>query len=221
MRAAPLMVRWYGILAAIAALLAAKAIVMPRWPAAPDPLPQGELEASLRDQGLTPSPTPAPTTAGWPAERGYQLSTSAPVIISLRDGFELIMMAATVRQRFSLQTGFIGRDQPSLKLKNRRLINSPVPSAAGLVQGQPTLQTCLVRGPGQTAGFGVTRVQLTPLTDQGSTGRVRLERLVGLRPNRSYGCTLISLRGPKGTPPSERLWGRILQTLEPVLRTPA
>ncbi len=220
MTAAPLMVRWYGIVAAIAALAAAKAIAMPRWPATPDPLPQRELEARLRDQGLSPSSGPAPTTAGWPAERGYELSTSAPVIITLRDGFELIMMAASVRQRFSLQTAYIGRDQPSLKLKNRRLINRPVPSASGLVQDQPTLQTCLVRGPGQTAGFGVTRVQLSPLTDQGATRWVRLERLVGLRPHRSYGCTLISLRGPKGTPPSQPLWGKVLQTLEPVLRSP-
>ncbi len=223
MIASPLLVRWYGVLATLGGVLAIQAIVMPRWPAAPEALPQRQLEASLRAKGLLPSSAPAKgSSGGWPARRSYELSTSAPVIIPLRDGYEFIAMAGSVRQRLNLQSSFIGRDQPRLALTKRHLVTQPVPGAAGLVQGQPALQTCLVRGGDLKEAFGVTRVQLAPLSDRLAQGRVvGLERLVGLRPNRSYGCTLISLRGPKGTPPPERLWKDILQAVEPVLRSPA
>ena len=74
---------------------------------------------------------------------------------------------------------------------------TPVPGAAGLVQGQPALQTCLVRGAGLKEAFGVTRVQLTPLSDRLAQGRVvGLERARGpeaqpelrLHPDQSAGA---------------------------------
>lgn len=214
--------RWYGTLATVTSLLAAQAIVLPRWPATPGPLPVQQLEAGLRAaQLLSPTARPSPGTL-WQAKRSYELSTSAPVVIPLRDGFELTLMAGNVRQRFNLQTGFIGQDQPSLKLLNRRLITTPTPTAAGLTQNRPTFQTCLVRGPGLNDAFGVTRDELTPLTDRLAIGKVAtLERLIGLQPNRAYACTLISLRGPKGElPPTTHLWQQMLGQVEPVLRSP-
>jgi hypothetical protein len=217
----PLLVRWYGIVATVAGVLAVQAIVMPRWPATPAPLPKGRLEASLREQHLLPSSDRSSSPAGWPARRSYELSTSAPVIMDLQGGYELLLMAGTVRQRFNLQSSFIGRDQPRLNLKRRHLLRTPTPSAAGRIQEQPALQTCMVRGAGLENAFGVTRTRLTTLNDRLAKGSVSaLERIIGLRPNRTYGCTLISLRGPRGTQPSERLWEEILNTVEPVLRSP-
>jgi hypothetical protein len=66
----------------------------------------------------------------------------------------------------------------------------------------------------------VTRDQLTPLSDRLSNGKVAtLERLIGLKPNRTYACTLISLRGAKGKPPSDPLWQQVLGQVEPVLQS--
>ncbi|KEF42954.1 MAG: hypothetical protein ER33_03550 [Cyanobium sp. CACIAM 14] len=216
-----LLVRWYGTLATVAALLAAQAIVMPRWPAAPAPLPRQKLEEALRRQGLLPPGELPATPPAWPEKLSSEVSTSAPVVIPLPQGLELTLMAGTVRQRFNLQTAFIGRDRPALMLEDRREILTPVPSATGRIQGQAAIQTCMVRGRGLDRSFGVTREQLPPFTDRLASGWVAgLERLVGLQPNRIYGCTLISLKGTRGTPPSEELWDKVLQAVEPVLRSP-
>ena len=215
----PLLVRWYGTLAVVTTLLATQALVMPRWPASPSPLPGQQLKAGLRAAKLLPS-TDHPPGSLWPAKRSYERSTSAPVVIPLREGFELTLMTAVVRQRFNLQTSFIGEDQPSLKLLDRRLIATPTPTAAGQIQDRPALQTCLVRGQRLGDAFGVTRDQLTPLSDRLSNGKVAtLERLIGLKPNRTYACTLISLRWAKGKPPSDRLWQQVLGQVEPVLQS--
>ncbi|MCP9787229.1 hypothetical protein [Cyanobium sp. N5-Cardenillas] len=217
---APLLVRWYATLATVSALLATQAIVFPRWQEAPGPLPTQQLEAGLREANLL-SPTKRPSsTTPWPAMRRYELATSAPVVFPLRGGFELTLMHATVRQRFNFQTGTMGRAQPSLKLSKRRLIDTPVPTATGLAQDRPVFQTCLVSGPGLVRAFGVTRDQLAANADQLSSGiDSAVARVIGLEPNRTYACTLISLRGPKGDPPSDRLWRQVLDLVEPVLRS--
>ncbi|WP_216918918.1 hypothetical protein [Synechococcus sp. CCAP 1479/9] len=215
----PLLVRWYGALAIAASLLATQAILLPRWPAAPRPLPAEDLETALRGARLLPETAPALAPA-WPAKRSYEVATSAPVVLPLRDGFELTLMGGAVRQRFNFQTSVIGRGQASLNLSQRRLIGTPVPTARGLTQDRPTLQTCLVPGPGPEKPFGVTREQLTTITDRLAVGRdSAIEKVIGLQPHRVYACTLISLRGPKGKPPSERLWQQVLALVEPVLRT--
>ncbi|WP_216901246.1 hypothetical protein [Synechococcus sp. CCY 9618] len=218
---APLLVRWYGTVAAIAALLAAQAIVLPRWPSAPSPLPRQPLEAALRREGLLAPDDPPSAVPAWPASRGFELSTSAPVVFPLTRGLTLTLMAGSVRQRLNLQAAFIGRDQPSLSLEQRREIRTPTPSAAGRIQKDAALQTCLVRGRGLVDGYGVTWEELGPFTDRLASGWVAgLERIAGLQPNRDYGCTLISLRGARGTPPSPETWEQVLSTVEPVLRTP-
>ncbi len=216
----PLLVRWYGTFATVAALLATQAILLPRWPAAPRPLPAEQLEAALRGAQLLPATDRLPPAPPWPAKRSYELATSAPVVFPLREGFELTMMGGAVRQRFNFQAGAIGRDQASLKLVQRRVIDTPVPTARGLAQERPTLQTCLVATPGLDGPFGVTREQLTAIADRLAVGSVAaIERVVGLQPNRTYACTLISLRGPEGEPPSDRLWQQVLALVEPVLRS--
>lgn len=215
-----LLVRWYGTLAAVSALLATQAIVLPRWQAAPGPLPAKQLEAGLHG-ALLLSPTHRPSsTPPWPAKRSYELATSAPLVFPLQGGFELTLMNGTVRQRFNFQTSTMGRAQPSLDLSKRRLIDTPVPTASGLAQDQPVFQTCLVSGPGLVRSFGVTRDQLAANADRLSSGiDSAVARVIGLEPNRTYACTLISLRGSKGEPPSDRLWRRVLDLVEPVLRS--
>lgn len=216
----PLLVRWYGTLAVVAGLLATQAIVMPRWPTPPQPLPGQQLEAGLRGEDLlSPTDRPSPS-APWLAKRSQEVATSAPVVLPLRGGFELTLMGGSVRQRFNFQTSTIGGDRPSLKVNKRQLATAPVPTASGMAQGRPVRQTCFVAGPGLEAPFGVTREQLTAAADRVSSGqRAALERVIGLQPNRTYACTLISLRGPKGEPPSDRLWQQVLDLVEPVLRS--
>ena len=215
----PLLVRWDGTFAVAAALLATQAILLPRWPAAPRALPAEQLEAALRGAQLLPATAPS-LAPPWPAKRSYELATTAPVVLPLQEGFELTLMGGVVRQRFNFQTSVIGRDQASLKLGQRRLISTPVPTATGLTQDRPTLQTCLVPGPGPEKPFGVTREQLSTLVDRLAVSRESaIEKVIGLQPHRVYACTLISLRGPKGKPPSDRLWQQVLALVEPVLRT--
>jgi hypothetical protein len=215
-----LLLRWYATLATVAALLATQAILLPPWPKAPAPLPALQLEAALAEARLlSPSDRHSPGKLS-PAMRSQELVTLAPVVVPLRGGFELTLVQGSVRQRFNFQTSIFGRNQPRLKLSERRLVRSPVPTAKGLAEGRPVLQTCLVRGPGPQSGFGVTRQQLTAVTDRLSSGEPGLfERLIGLQPHRTYGCTLISLRGPKGSPPSDGLWQQVLGVLEPVLES--
>lgn len=216
----PLLVRWYATLATISALLATQAIVFPRWQAAPGPLPTKQLEAELQEAKLL-SPTKRPSsTTPWPAKRRYELASSAPAVFPLQGGFELTLMNGTVRQRFNFQASTMARAQPSLHLKKRRLIATPVPTATGMAQDRPAFQTCLVSGPGLVRAFGVTREQLAANADQLSSGiDSAVARVIGLEPNRTYACTLISLRGPKGEPPSDRLWRQVLDLVEPVLRS--
>lgn len=132
-------------------------------------------------------------------------------------------MKGSVRQRFNFQASAIGRDQPSLTLHKRQLITTPTPTATGLAQDRPTLQTCLVAGPGLKEAFGVTREQLTAMADQLASGRRdALERGIGLQPNRRYGCTLISLRGARGAPPptssGSKCWAWWSRCCDPSLR---
>ena len=195
-------------------------MVLPRWPSAPSPLPAEQLEARLDEAKLlSQTDRPSPDSL-WPARRSLELATSAPVVIPLRGGYELTVMGGSVRQRFNFQAGSIARDQPSLKLSKRQLIVASVPTAAGLAQDRPVRQTCLVGGPGLAQPFGVTREQLTAIADRLASGRVAaLESVIGLQPNRSYACTLISLRGPQGEPPSDRLWQQVLGLVKPVLQS--
>jgi hypothetical protein len=89
-----------------------------------------------------------------------------------------------------------------------------------MAKDRPAFQTCLVSGPGLVRAFGVTREQLAANADQLSSGiDSAVARVIGLEPNRTYACTLISLRGPKGEPPSDRLWRQVLDLVEPVLRS--
>ncbi len=212
------LVRWYGTAAAVASLLAVQAIVLPRWPSARS-LPAAAIRDALDRAGLA-SPT-APSPAPWAATRSYELATSAPVIVPLRDGLVVTVMAANVRQRFNLQTTFIGLDQPGLHQKKRQRVAMPAPTAIGLTQGRASLQTCHVAGLPAAESFGVTRDQLTALIDRQFTGwPTGLQRFLGLRPNRDYSCTLISLRSSDGQRPSATTWQDVLRAIGPALPSP-
>jgi hypothetical protein len=212
------LVRWYGTAAAVASLLAIQAILMPRWPSA-RPLPATAIRDALGQAGL--ASTTSPTGPTWGATRSYELATSVPVIVPLRDGLVVTVMAAAVRQRFNLQTAFIGRDQPSLHLKKRQRQGLPAPTAIGLAEGRSSLQTCHVAGLPAAESFGVTRDQITALADRQFTGwPTGLKRLLGLSPIRDYSCTLISLRSPDGQRPPVATWQEVLQAIGPALPSP-
>ena len=213
----PLRVRYAG-LALVASVAATKAMVWPLWPRAAelDPKP---IHQALRQAGLNAEPLPAGRSS-----RSAELATSAVVGFRLDDGLELRLMQATARERFNLQTAFVSRNHPDLQIQQRVASSQPPPSFLGSRQKRLSRQTCLVSAPGWSGGFGTTRDQLTPLTDQMAArqkGR-GWQVLLGLTSNRDYRCTLISVRSRSGQAAiAEEPWRRLLDTLQGALSQPA
>lgn len=208
----------YAALALVASLAATKAMVWPLWPhaAALDPQP---IRQALQQAGIPADPLPAA-----PSSRSAELATSSVLSFRLADGQELRLMQATARERFNLQNAFVSRNHPDLQIEKRTLSPQAPPSLIGSQKKRLSRQTCLVSAPGWSGGFGVTRDQLTPLSDQmaardqGRGWRV----LLGLTSNRDYRCTLISVRSRPGQAViAEQPWRKLLDTLQASLSQPS
>jgi hypothetical protein len=229
----------YGGLALLASIAATKAMVWPLWPKA-EALQPAPIAQALQRSGFVAQPM-----STLPASRTAELATSAVQTFALGNGLELRLMNATVRERFNLQTAFVGRIHPEIQLKTRQpdpqvgtsfigsLGKSSPPkklaekekqtkprSLQASAAPQLSRQTCLVAGPTFPGGFGATRDQLTQLTDQmaAQESQRRWQVLLGLKRNRDYRCTLISVRSDPGQPamPSDR-WQKLLTTLQGAL----
>jgi hypothetical protein len=210
---ASLLVRWYGTLAAIASLAALQALVLPRWPRAAELRP-APIERALRQAGFQPVALPT-----LPASRSYELASSATLGYGLPGGLQLRLRRGAVRERRNVQIAFSGRDRPELALRKRQLTVAPPPAASGRVENKPALQTCLVPGAPQANAFGATWEELPLVMDRRAAGaRASALRILGLQPNRSYECVLISLRSAGGQPISVPTWHRLLDTLLPALQ---
>lgn len=207
-----LLIRCFGALAGLACLAALQAMLLPRWPRAQE-LQRAPIEQALGRAGFQPVALPA-----LPATRGYELSSSTTLGYELGGGLQLRLRRGAVRERKNVQIAFIGRDRPELSLEQRHLLEGPPPTASGRVGNQPALQTCLVpEAPGAHA-YGVTWEQIPAAVDRMAGGsRAALRRVIGLQPNRSYACVLISLRSTEGSPVSMATWHRLLDALEPAL----
>jgi len=199
----------YGSLAILASGAATKAMVWPLWPKAQElqPLP---IQQALRQAGIAVQPL-----AAGPPTRSVDLATSTVQTFSLGNGQELRLMNATVRERFNLQTAFVGRVHAETKLERRQAAPQEGPSFTGSHQQRLSRQTCLVLG--SAGGLGTTRDQLTPLTDRlAAQQRQRSwQVLLGLQSNRDYRCTLISVRSGPGQPViAPGPWQSLLTTLQ-------
>lgn len=201
-------------LATIASLLALKALIWPRWPAV-TPLDRQAIAERLRSHGFEAGPA-----ASLPARRSYERATSEVPGFAIGEGQTLRLMRGSARERFNLQIAYLGRADPALTLKDRRIMtSSPPPSALGLNGSGQVRQTCLVSGSGSAGGFGVTRSQLLDLVDQLPVERgQKLQVLLGSRLPRDYSCVLISVSAKPGTEAiGQERWQRLLDALRPAL----
>ncbi len=203
-----LLSRWLSVLVMVASVAALKSMLWPRWPHSPD-LAAAHLGAGLAEAGFNPRPLPT-----LPAEHSYERSLSAAPGWQLSDGQELRLARASVRQRYNFQAAFLVRDRPQLALTNRRL-NIPMSgSAAGLIQGRPAYQTCLVPEIGTSAGMAITAEALGKAADQRASARIQMVKgLLGLQPTRSFDCILVSLRSLSANPPSVVVWRKVVASV--------
>ena len=206
----PLLRRWLLLLCAVAALAAARALLLPPWPRV-EPLVARPYQEALRRAGLASQLLPA-----LPARSGYDSSHSSVLRLSLAAGGQLRLMRGRVRDRQSFQVAVLTRGIPALNLSARRLEGPGAAAARGRIQGRPALQTCLVaagRGPLRAA---ITRAGLQAAVDQLAAGRRdRLQVWLGLRPARHYSCLLVTLvgRGRDRHSAPVALWQRLLPVL--------
>jgi hypothetical protein len=200
--------------------------------------------ASLRWVGLEVRALPSS-----PGQRSSELARGPRLSFQLRDGAttaSLQLLPAQVRQRGNFQLALISRGQPSLAMPPGLPLQSDgsVAYVEGHLGNQKLRQTCLVSlPPGVTFGAssngatssaaqaispstpipvgGVSAAQLGASADRGASGPlVAMSRIVGLTPNRNFGCLMVSLgmeNGGQGEGASaagmERLWDKILPVL--------
>jgi hypothetical protein len=206
-------------LSGLACLAALQALALPRWPEAA-PLAESAVLASLRQAGLDVRALPSS-----PGQRSSELARGPRLRFQLRDGATtatLQLLSAQVRQRANFQLALISRGQQSLALPAGLPLRSDgsVTSGEGPLANQQLRQTCLVSlprgvdpGPEGATGpathatanlapipvGGVTAAQLGAAADRGATGPlVTISRIVGLTPNRNFGCLLVSLGRENG-----------------------
>ena len=226
-------------LSGVACLAALQALALPRWPEAA-PLAAPAVVVSLGQVGLEVMPL-----SSSPGQRSSELARGPRLAFLLRDGATtatLQLVPAQVRQRANFQLALISRDQPSLALPRGLPLQGDGGSLAyveGQIGPQQLRQTCLVGQPkGVAPGDGshgpreapaptnpsamldpvggVSAAQLEAGADRGASGaQVTLSRILGLTPNRNFGCLLVSLGTTDQTSPAEidRLWSKLLRGL--------
>ena len=181
-----------GFLALLAALFTVKELAFPRWPHARS-LNQAAIEDSLNNSGIK-----FRFIGNIPHKRSFEVATSSGLHYELEDDYTLILFNGATRQRFNFQVAFLGRTYAETSLTGRYLVDNP-PAAIGNVNGQSTIQTCLVQDPTLiNSRVGVTRIQLGLLADKRSNYTAySASQVIGITPNRSYSCTFMSLSRPK------------------------
>ena len=226
-------------LSGIACLAALQALALPRWPAAA-PLAAPAVLASLGQAGLGVT-----ALSSSPGQRSNELARGPRLAFLLRDGATtatLELVPAQVRQRANFQLALISRDQPSLALPPGLPLRGDGGSLAyveGPIGQQQLRQTCLVSlpkggvpGPGSKGALeapsptnasampapigGVSAAQLGAAADRGASGpQLTLSRILGLTPNRNFGCLLVSLgtADPSSAAGIDRLWRKVLPSL--------
>ena len=182
--------RWYIIMAGLTTVAALQAIIFPRWPTA-KPLNQSQLDSQIKSivQGAERLPSRPPT-------RTYDFATSAQLIWKFPGGESLTLMRGASRELANFQAAFLARADPSLQIKNRILLSSPLPVASGTQHGLPILQTCVLNESDGQRGIGVTGSQLNKARSELSSGHMqRFYEFLGLSSSSVNSCILVTLKG--------------------------
>lgn len=205
-----------AMLVPVAAAAALAALLRPPGPQLSD-LPASQVLSRLAGLGLGPRPLPA--VSPWRSE-GIALSTLHRY--QLQPGLELRVQRVQVWRRSDFQLAYLTRPwtagRRDLALGSiRRLVPDPA-GVHALAQrgGTAVRQTCLV-GDAGTAVAGVTAVQLTtPVDQRASRPPAVAARLLGLEPNRTWQCLLVSLHSDpqrQAEPQVAALWARLQPAL--------
>jgi len=203
-----------------ATLAALQAALLPPGPRLQD-LPPARLAEPLQRLALAPL-----DRAAEPPWRNADIALSHLHRWRLPQGLELQVQQVAVQRRPDFQLAMATRPwtpgRTGLALgPQRRLRQGPAgPWASGRLQlnrqAVVLQQTCLL-----PAGSGVTAPQLGALADRGSD-RLPLQaaRVLGLQPNRSWHCLMVSLShraaDPQASAAAAALWPRLLRVLAPL-----
>ena len=208
--------RTLAVVVPVAAATALAALLRPPAPQVSD-LPASQVHAQLA--GLALRPSPLPVVAPWRSE-GIALSTLRRY--QLHSGLELRLQRVQVWRRADFQLAYMTRPwtagRRDLALgANRRLAADQAGVHALAQRGSMAVrQTCLVGEAGDGVA-GVTAAQLTAPVDQRANRPAAIAaRLVGLEPNRSWQCLLVSLHSDRqlhAEPRVAALWSRLQPAL--------
>ncbi len=184
------LVRFWLALAAAGCLGATLQVVFwPRWPSATLP-----STARLAVPGHTLTPE-----AGSEGSRSSDLAFSPIVRYKLAASqpapegptlFRLQLAMLSPRSLVGFQLAAATKDQPSLKMGNRRLSQLGDDQVAiGTINKRLALQTCLT-----AAGKGaVTESAFAAAQQPPANARQQVQRVLGLRPNRRTDCVLVTI----------------------------
>lgn len=203
------------VLLPLALAAALKAALLPTWPRVAA-LNSVEVQQPLEHLGLEAKPL-----TGEPPWRSEGLALSGLQRYELKPGIQLQLQRVQIQRRDDYQLAYMGRPwtpgRHDLALGPKTQV---VRSGAGehAIAERPTTvvrQTCLI-GPGS----GVTATQLGTLADQLSSGPGAIAaRLLGLQPNRSWQCLMVSLHSTRSQPTEHAaaaLWPQLQKALKPL-----
>ena len=201
-----LQIVWYTLLSLTAFSFSLKAIFFPPWPKASGLSPE-LINKSLVKAGFNPQMNDilAPI-------RSFDVSTSPILLYTLSDGYRLQVFVGVSRDREGFLINTFNQAANSLEvIKPRILLESTIPTLEGFVNKRPAYQTCQFRTSNAAPVYEVDRLKLPLLIDNYGNKTFDLaSKITGLRPSRSYTCTLITLISPTSKPIPIRVWNQLL-----------
>jgi hypothetical protein len=209
-----------AVLLPLATAAAFQGALLPPGPRVP------ELDGPLVRQRLAtlgPAPRVLPAAPAWRSE-GVALSSLQRY--QLQPGVMLQLQLVQVHRRPDFQLAYVSRPwepgRQGLALgAGRRLSRSSEGLAEAALQrsGERVRQSCLL-----PLGSGVTASELAALADRQASGLPAMAaRLLGLQPNRSWRCLMVSLHsqraaGEAASAAAAALWPRLPAALAPLMQ---
>lgn len=187
-----------GVLCVVSGAALLRQIVLPPWPRASRPSPSAlPLPAGYQLKELGAGPGERQRQWARSGTRRFALvphSTSPGAAAG--SSLELTLTRLVARDHDGLQVAELTRGDPGLSLRNRRLLMERGQEVAvGRIDDHPALQACLLpHGRSGITSSTLGRISGGPPRDPID----RLQRLLGVRPHRSYTCLLVTLRDSSG-----------------------
>lgn len=200
--------RWYTILSTIALVSVFQALFFPRWPKV-EPINSREIASLLTSSGLS-----AKLYSVQDPQRTYDIDKSSILSYRMNNGDTLRILHARVRERTNFNVQFISAENSAILLKSSKPTDFNTSTLEGRIGNQPALQTCLVKGSPRSPRHGLSFHELGDAVDQrdGNYSNL-LFQIIGLRPNRSYDCYLITYISSSQQQITGPDWLGILETL--------